>query len=420
MKSKYFLIHKILLREKVKSFFCNNLEAEMENGLIQGLLKAVAFAVPAIYLYYNFYFEKKTTSLVKEDLIGLIGNTPMMKIKSLSRATGCTIMAKVEFLNVAGSSKDRVALSIIEDAEKRGLISPHTGCVIFEGTVGSTGISLATIARARGYKCHIIMPDDVAIEKSNILLKLGAEVERVKPASIVDPNHFVNLARRRAEEMNQIADLTKSPLRALFCNQFENLANFESHYSSTGPEIYRQTKGEIDAFVMGAGTGGTLAGIAHYLKPRIKNIKFFLADPQGSGLFNKVKYGVMYASQEAEGTRKRHQVDTIIEGVGINRLTKNFSKALELIDDAIRISDLEALEMSRYLMKEDGLFVGSSSAVNCVAAYRVAKMLGPGHNVVTILCDHGSRHLTKFWSDEFLEKNGLVLEGKGLKLFEAK
>jgi cysteine synthase A len=373
-------------------------------------LKLTTVLVAGIALY--LYLQKRPK--VKKGLLELIGDTPMIRIDSLSKATGCEILAKVEFLNVAGSTKDRVALSIIEDAEKKGLITPHTGCVIYEGTVGSTGISLATIARAKGYGCHIVMPDDVAQEKSDILLKLGAHVERVKPVSIVDPSHFVNLARKRAEDMNRIADETGSCARGLFCDQFENLANFDSHYRTTGPEIYQQTRGNVDAFVMGSGTGGTLAGIAQYLKPRIRQLKVILADPQGSGLFNKVKYGVMYTSQEAEGTRKRHQIDTIIEGVGINRLTKNFTKALDLIDDAVRVSDLEALEMSRYLMKEDGLFVGSSSAVNCVAAYRVAKRLGPDHTIVTILCDHGTRHLTKFWSEEFVTKNGFKIAGEGL------
>jgi cysteine synthase A len=351
---------------------------------------------------------------VKKSVTELIGNTPMIRISSLSEATGCEILAKVEFLNVGGSTKDRVALAIIEDAEKRGLISPNTGCTIFEGTVGSTGISLATIARAKGYKCHIVMPDDVAVEKSEILLKLGATVERVKPVSIVDSNHFVNLARKRAEDMNRLADESDSCERGLFCNQFENLANFEAHLNATGPEIFEQTNGSLDAFVMGAGTGGTISGIAHFLKSRKKNVKIVLADPQGSGLFNKVKFGIMYTSQEAEGTRKRHQVDTIVEGIGINRQTRNFTKGLPLIDDAVRVSDSEALEMSRYLMKEDGLFVGSSSAVNCVAAFRIAKSLGPGHTIVTILCDHGSRHLTKFWSDSYLSAHGYSISNTGL------
>ncbi|KAJ3309717.1 Cysteine synthase 2 [Boothiomyces sp. JEL0838] len=340
----------------------------------------------------------------------LIGNTPLIKINSLSRATGCTILAKAEFMNVGGSSKDRVALAVIEDAERKGLIKPNTGSTIFEGTVGSTGISLAIISRAKGYKCHIVMPDDVAQEKSNLLLMLGATVEKVKPCSIVDPNHFVNLARKRAEEMNS----SNSDAHGLFCNQFENLVNFDIHYRTTGPEIYKQTGGKIDAFVMGAGTGGTIGGVSAYLKSKLKNIKVILADPQGSGLYNKIRYNLMYTSHEAEGTRKRHQIDTIVEGVGINRLTANFAKAIEYIDDAVKVTDEEAVGMSRYLVNNDGLFVGSSSSVNCVAAVKLARKLGPGHTIVTLLCDSGSRHLTKFWSDEFLQKVGIEAPAEGL------
>ncbi|KAI8899085.1 tryptophan synthase beta subunit-like PLP-dependent enzyme [Globomyces pollinis-pini] len=376
--------------------------------------KRVAIGIGLLLLGY-FYFKKKK-SVVANGVEDLIGNTPMVKIKSLSKATGCTILAKAEFLNVAGSPKDRVALSIINQAEKDGLISPNTNCCIFEGTVGSTGISLATIAKAKGYKCHIVMPDDVAVEKSELLMKLGATVELVKPCSIVDPNHFVNLAKKRANDMNVTADNLSSKERGFFCNQFENLANFDAHFTTTGPEIFQQTGGEIDAIVMGAGTGGTLAGITHYLKPKIPHLKVVLADPEGSGLYNKVKFNVMYAKQEAEGTRKRHQVDTIVEGVGINRLTANFKKLLGgWIDDAIRVTDIEAVEMSRYLVREDGIFVGSSSAVNCVAAVRLAKQLGPGHTIVTILCDHGSRHFTKFWSDTYIANSGLTPTSEGLE-----
>ncbi|KAI9208631.1 tryptophan synthase beta subunit-like PLP-dependent enzyme, partial [Polychytrium aggregatum] len=351
----------------------------------------------------------------------LIGNTPLVRINSLSDATGCEILGKCEFLNPGGSSKDRVALSIIEDAERRNLIRPHSGCTITEGTVGSTGISLATVARAKGYQCHIVMPDDQAQEKYEILERLGARVEKVRPVSIVDQGHFVRVAKTRAESITQEAMRANEsgPMGSLdiptgagfFCDQFENLANFEAHLRTTGPEIFSQCNGQLDAFVMGAGTGGTIAGVAHYLKPRMPNLQIVLADPWGSGLFNKVKFGIMYAPTEAEGTRRRHQVDTVVEGIGINRLTENFKQLLgkahsseaglrpveHYVDDAVRVTDREAVEMSRYLMREDGLFVGSSSSVNCVAAYRVAKRLGPGHRIVTVLCDSGSRHLTKFW-----------------------
>jgi cysteine synthase A len=247
------------------------------------------------------------------------------------------------------------------------------------------------------------MPDDQAKEKSDLLLRLGAEVERVRPAAIVSEDHFVNLARRRAEEHTKDKEQTG---RGIFADQFENEANWRAHFVGTGPEIFRQTEGQIDAFVTGAGTGGTISGVAMYLKPRLPDMKVVLADPVGSGLYNKVKYGVMFDPKEREGTRRRHQVDTIVEGIGINRITQNFEAGRELIDDAIRVTDQQALAMAKWLVEKDGIFVGSSSAVNClyilatewiqvltyslgVAAAKLALDLGPGHRIVTILCDSG-------------------------------
>jgi cysteine synthase len=206
------------------------------------------------------------------------------------------------------------------------------------------------------------MPNDMAIEKSDLLLKLGAEVERVRPAPIVDQDQFVNLAGRRAMEHTTNAN---KPGRGLFADQFETEANWRAHYSGTGPEIYDQTGGHLDAFVSGAGTGGTLSGVALYLKPKLPNLKVVLADPPGSGLYNRVKFGVMFNNKEKEGTRRRHQVDTIIEGIGINRVTHNFDVGRELIDDAIRVTDDQAIGMAKWLVENDGIFVGSSSAVNC-------------------------------------------------------
>ncbi|KAI9101996.1 tryptophan synthase beta subunit-like PLP-dependent enzyme [Phlyctochytrium arcticum] len=368
--------------------------------------------------------SQKSTPLVvlhkaPKGVESLIGNTPLFQIRSLSAATGCIILAKAEFLNVGGSTKDRVALSVICGAEKAGLIQPGRGDTLFEGTVGSTGISLAVIAKAKGYKCHIVMPDDQAKEKYALLERLDATVEKVRPVSIVDKNHFVNLARKRAEEMNIKADLEGSGPRGFFCDQFENLANYQVHYQTTGPEIYEQTKGKLDAVVLGAGTGGTLAGVVHYLRPLLPNLAAVLADPSGSGLYHKVKHGVMYSPLEAEGTRRRHQVDTVVEGVGINRLTRNFEKVAKgWLNDAVRVTDQEAVEMSRYLVKKDGLFVGSSSAVNCVAAVRVARALGPGHTIVTMINDHGTRHLTKFWDDEYMEREGLTPVAQDLEFLD--
>jgi len=292
-----------------------------------------------------------------------IGNTPLIVIKSLSEPTGCTILAKCEFLNGAGNSpKDRVALNIINRAEEEGLLTPYSGDTIYEGTVGSTGISLATLARARGYKAHICMPDDQAHEKSDLLRKLGAVVDRVSPAPIIDQAHFVNRARNLAAE--HTADPAK-PGRGLFADQFENDANWAAHFEGTGPEIYAQAHGMVDGFVAGAGTGGTISGCAIYLKSQLPDIRITLADPQGSGLYNKVKHGVMFHGLEREGTRRRAQVDTIVEGIGLTRSTKNFEVGSEMIDGAVKVSDGQARRMARWLCEKDGIFVGSSSAVNC-------------------------------------------------------
>ncbi|KAH2803783.1 hypothetical protein KXV23_001234 [Aspergillus fumigatus] len=311
---------------------------------------------------------------IVDGIEGCIGNTPLLRIKSLSDATGCEILGKAEFLNGAGqSSKDRVALSMIEIAEQKGILKPHSGDTIYEGTC---------------------MPSDQAIEKSNLLLKLGAIVDRVPPAPIVEKDNFVNRARALA----QAQTLSPSGGRGFFADQFENEANWRAHYNGTGPEIYAQCNGKLDAFVAGAGTGGTISGVALFLKPRIPNLSVVLADPQGSGLYNRVRFGVMFDIKEREGTRRRRQVDTIVEGIGINRVTANFEAGKELVDDAVRVTDAQALAMARWLVEKDGIFVGSSSAVNCFAAVKTAMKLGPGHRIVTILSDSGSRHLSRFWA----------------------
>ncbi|PWY71074.1 putative cysteine synthase [Aspergillus sclerotioniger CBS 115572] len=332
---------------------------------------------------------------IVEGIEGCIGNTPLFRIKSLSDATGCEILGKAEFLNGAGqSSKDRVALSMIQIAEQHGILKPRSGDTIYEGTSGSTGISLATLARAKGYLAHICMPSDQAIEKSNLLLKLGAIVDRVPPAPIVEKDNFVNRARALAQA--QTASTTDG--RGFFADQFENESNWRAHFNGTGPEIYAQCNGKLDAFVAGAGTGGTISGVALFLKPKIPNLHVVLADPQGSGLYNRVRFGVMFDYKEKEGTRRRRQVDTIVEGIGINRVTANFEAGKELVNDAERVTDAQALAMARWLVEKDGIFVGSSSAVNCFAAVKTALKLGPGHRIVTVLSDSGSRHLSRFWA----------------------
>jgi len=399
---------------------------------------------------------------VLDGIAGLIGNTPLVRINSLSEALGVEILGKAEYMNPGGSVKDRVALRMVEDAERLGLLHPYTGSRIFEGTVGSTGISIATIARAKGYEATIIMPDDVAEEKVKALRALGADVERVRPASIVDKKQYVNLARQRALHFTNSQEYERSssppsnhchlrilkhttstvvvttsgingnvngdghpveyPVldgeelrqkpRGFFADQFENRSNFDAHFEGTGPEIWRQTNGNVTAFVAGAGTGGTLAGTGQFLKSMDDSIVVALADPDGSGLYNKVKHGVMYDRRESEGKRRRHQVDTVVEGIGINRLTKNIELALPIVDDAFRITDAEAVSMSRFLVQRDGLFLGSSSACNLVACVKLIHKLDlcGGETVVTILCDSGNRHYSKFWNDEYLEKAGIPVD----------
>ncbi|KAL6520810.1 hypothetical protein OROHE_016991 [Orobanche hederae] len=376
--------------------------------------------------------SRKTTHMKpRSGLVAAIGNTPLIRINSLSDATGCEILGKAEFLNPGGSVKDRVAVKIIEEALECGALTP--GGVVTEGSAGSTAISLATVAPAYGCRCHVVIPDDAAIEKSQILDALGATVERVRPVSITHRDHFVNVARRRALEANKIASEyqqtngTKSHINRLnicgclthckggfFADQFENLANFRAHYEGTGPEIWEQVGGKLDAFVAAAGTGGTIAGVSRFLKEKKSSVKCYLIDPSGSGLFNKVTRGVMYTREEAEGKRLKNPFDTITEGIGINRLTENFKMAT--LDGAFRGSDKEAVEMSRHLLKKDGLFLGSSSAMNCVGAVKVAQQMGPGHTIVTILCDSGLRHLSKFYNPQYLSLYGLTPSAVGFRV----
>ena len=353
----------------------------------------------------------------------LVGNTPLVYLRSLSLATGCTIFGKAEFLNPGGSTKDRVARGIVVDAERRGLLlrAQPERCVVVEGTSGSTGISLSLMARSRGYRCHIVMPDDMAVEKSALLRMFGAAVVEVKPAAIVHAGHYCNVAAQFARE--DVAAVEKSTAAAaaaagepagepelrFYADQFENEANWREHYRTTGPEIWRavtEDRGlKLDAFVMSAGTGGTIKGVSTYLKERDPSIKIFLADPPGSALANKVNHGVMYTPEQSERTVQRHRFDTVTEGVGLCRLTANFNGAP--IDHAFTVDDQASVNMSRALLRDEGLFLGSSSAMNCVAAVEAARRLGPGHVIVTILCDGGQRHKSKFWSDAYLKSHGL-------------
>ncbi|CCD27450.1 putative cysteine synthase NDAI_0K02590 [Naumovozyma dairenensis CBS 421] len=344
------------------------------------------------------YQKDKEIPTIKDGVEELIGNTPMVKIKSLSKATGMEIYAKMELCNPAGSAKDRVALNIIKTAESQGqLIRGQPGWV-FEGTSGSTGISIAMICNSLGYRAHISLPDDTSLEKLSLLESLGATVNKVKPASIVDPDQYVNAAKKACDTLLK----DHSGAKGVFADQFENEANWKVHYETTGPEIWKQMDGHIDAFIAGCGTGGTISGVSKYLK-EAKNLHgkchVVLADPQGSGFFNRINYGVMYDYVEKEGTRRRHQVDTIIEGIGLNRITKNFHLGESFIDESIRVIDKQAIRMAKYLSVNDGLFVGSSTAINAVAAVDLSRNLKPGSRIVIIACDSGSRHLSKFWKE---------------------
>lgn len=354
----------------------------------------------------DYYKKEKLTKLppTSRGIESLVGNTPLIEIKSLSKLTNCKIYAKLELNNPAGSAKDRVALAIIRANEKEGKLVPNNGDIIFEGTSGSTGISFALLSNALGYDTHICLPDDTAEEKVRLLESLGATIEPVRPASIVDPEQYVNAARSRAAAINS----QSNGKHAIFADQFENDFNWRVHYETTGPEIYTQLQGNIDCFINGSGTGGTIAGVGKYLKQR-KSLKVVLADPQGSGLANRINFGVMYDNVEKEGTRRRHQVDTIVEGIGLNRLTWNFKQAEPFIDKAIKVLDSQAIKMAKFLCVNDGLFWGSSAAINCVAAVKMALELGPGHNIVVIACDSGSRHLSKFWKEARKVPNDIKL-----------
>ena len=374
-------------------------------------MKTLIVTGACLLLLGYWWSKKRLPRRVYKKAGSLIGNTPIIEIASFTKLLpNVRVLAKCEYLNPGGSPKDRVAKAIIDEFEQGGAIKPHEGYTIYEGTVGSTGIALAWQARARGYRCVICMPDDVAVEKREILKRLGAEIVLVKPASIVDKEQFVNKAK----------SLAADDPKGVFADQFENPANYFGHFENTGPEIFEQTGGRIDYLVMGCGTGGTLAGCCRYLKPRIDGLRVILADPQGSGLCNKVNFGVFYNITESEGKRRRHQIDTIVEGVGINRMTRNLKPILEdnavrWIDEAIRVTDREAVCMARYLALYEGIFVGSSSCVNLVAVVKKARLLTSSENekvFLTLLNDSGQR-----WSDDYLVKIGLFkpgeLESKG-------
>jgi len=318
---------------------------------------------------------------VAGDLSAAIGNTPLIRLRRASEATGCTILAKAEFMNPGGSVKDRAALAIIADAEARGLLGP--GGVVVEGTAGNTGIGLTLVGNARGYRTVIVMPETQSQEKIDFLRMIGADLRLVPAKPYRDPGNYVHVSRRLAEEMG-----------AVWANQFDNLANRQGHETTTGPEIWEQTGGAIDAFTCSCGTGGTLAGVSLALKARRADIRIVLADPEGSGLYGWVKSNDLTPAGSS-----------ITEGIGQSRVTGNLEGVQ--IDDAMRIPDAEALEQIYSLLIHEGLSVGGSSGINVAAAVRVARTLGPGHTVVTILCDSGARYQSKLFNPTFLRGKNL-------------
>ena len=322
---------------------------------------------------------------IKQGFVGTIGNTPLIRLNSFSEETGCEILGKAEFLNPGGSVKDRAALYIIKDAEEKGLLKP--GGTVVEGTAGNTGIGLAHICNAKGYKCLIIIPETQSIEKMDALRTLGAEVKPVPAVPYKDPNNYVKISGRLASEMEN----------AIWANQFDNLANRIAHYETTGPEIWEQTDGKVDAWVAATGTGGTFAGVSLFLKEKNPQIKTVLADPMGSGLYSYVKTGKI----SSEG-------NSITEGIGNSRITKNMENVL--IDDAIQVDDKEAVRIVYQMLRKDGLFMGGSVGINVGAAVALAKKMGPGHTIITVLCDSGTRYQSKLFNREWLANKNLLLD----------
>ena len=321
---------------------------------------------------------------IRNGFIDTVGNTPLIRLAGLSEETGCEILGKAEFLNPGGSVKDRAALWIIRDAERRGTLK--RGGIVVEGTAGNTGIGLAHICNVRGYACVIYMPDNQSPEKVELLRTLGAEVRIVKAVPYKDPMNYQKQAGRYAESVPG----------AVWANQFDNVANRLAHYEATGPEIWAQTDGRVDAFVSAVGTGGTLAGVSRFLKEKNPRVRIVLADPPGSALFSYVKTGEATMSPGP----------SITEGIGNSRVTDNLEGTL--IDDAIQVPDQDTVSMVYRLLREEGWFFGSSTGVNVAACVALARTMGPGQRIVTLLCDGGGKYQSRLFNAEWLAEKGLT------------
>jgi cysteine synthase A len=321
---------------------------------------------------------------VRSGFSGAVGRTPLLRLRALSEETGCEILGKAEFMNPGGSVKDRAALAIVSAAEDRGELG--SGGVVVEGTAGNTGIGLAHVCNERGYRCVIVMPDNQSPAKYELLGVLGAEVHRVPAVPYSNPNQYQKVAARLAASLRG----------AIWSNQFDNVANREIHLATTGPEIWEQSGGRIDAFVAASGTGGTFSGVSEFLHSRSRAVRCVLADPPGSSLYEYVRHGAL----KATGT------GSITEGIGIARITANLAQAR--IDDAIHVEDAETVRFVYRLLNEEGLFLGSTSGINVAAAVRVARELGPGHTIVTVLCDGGANYRARLFNREWLQEKGLA------------
>lgn len=319
---------------------------------------------------------------IRSGFVGTVGNTPLIRLNSFSEETGCEILGKAEFLNPGGSVKDRAALFIIEQAEKEGRLKP--GGTVVEGTAGNTGIGLTHICNAKGYKCVIVIPETQSQEKIGLLRTLGADVRTVPAVPYKDDGNYVKVSGRLADELDN----------AIWANQFENLANRQAHYETTAAEIWAQTDGKVDGWTAATGTGGTYAGVSMFFKEQNPDVRCVVADPMGSGLYSYVKTGEI----KPEG-------NSITEGIGNSRITGNMEGVP--IDDAIQIDDRVALRAIYQLLYKEGLFMGGSVGINVGAAVALAKEMGPGHTIVTILCDGGSRYQSKIFNREWLEAKGL-------------
>ena len=326
---------------------------------------------------------------IYNNFVEAIGNTPLIRLNGPSKGTGCNILGKAEFLNPGGSVKDRAALAIIKEAEEKNIIKK--GGIIVEGTAGNTGIGLTLIANSKGYKSIIVMPETQTKEKIDTLRSIGADLRLVPAKPYKDPDNYIKFSERLAKEIYK-----KNNGNTIWANQFDNTANLNGHYNNTGKEIWNQTKGKIDGFICSSGTGGTIAGVGKVLKEKNNKVKIYLSDPKGSALYNFIKFNEL----KIEG-------NSITEGIGNSRITANFKEAP--IDGAYSINDQEALTEIYKLIENEGLCLGTSSGINIAGAIKLAKELGPGKTIVTVLCDKSDRYHSKLFNKEFLIKNNLPI-----------